>query len=52
MTFFFEKSFLYAMESNLKTFYKPSVAILLDQSKIILVQTQNGLPVIKIIHDV
>ena len=30
------------MESNLKTLNKPSFAILLHQSKIILVQTQHG----------
>ena len=42
LTFFFDKRFLYSMESNSKTFNKPSVAILLIESKIILVQTQNG----------
>ena len=30
------------MESNSKTLNKPSVAILLHQSKMILVQTQHG----------
>ena len=30
------------MESNPKMFNKPSVAIALYQSKIIIVQTQNG----------
>ena len=41
MTFFFDKSFKQAMESNSKTFDKQSVVILLHQSSIILVQTQN-----------
>ena len=42
MTFFFDKSFKQAMESNSKTFDKQSVVILLHHSKIILVQTQNS----------
>ena len=41
MTFFFDKNFKQAMESNSKTFDKHSVVILLHQSKIILVQMQN-----------
>ena len=41
MTFFFDKSFKQAMESNSKTFDKQSVLILLHLSNIILVQTQN-----------
>ena len=41
MTFFFDKSFKQAMESNSKTFDKRLNVILLHQSKIILVQTQN-----------
>ena len=42
MTFYFDKSFKQAMESNLKTSDKKSVVILLHQSNIILVQTQNS----------
>ena len=42
MTFFFDKSFKQAMESTSKTFDKQSIMILLHQSKIILVQTQNS----------
>ena len=42
MTFFFDKSFKQAMESNSKTFDKQLVVILLHQSNIILVQTQNS----------
>ena len=42
MTFFFDKSFKQAMESNSKTCDKQSVVILLHQSKIILVKTQNS----------
>ena len=42
ITFFFDKSFKQAMESTSKTFDKQSVVILLHQSKIILVQTQNS----------
>ena len=38
------------MESNPKTFNKPSVAIALYQSKIIIVQTQNVKRVLKIIN--
>ena len=42
MTFIFDKSFNQGMESTSKIFEKPSVVILLHQSKIILVQTQNS----------
>ena len=42
MTFFSDKSFKQAMELTSKTFDKQSVVILLDKSKIILVQTQNS----------
>ena len=37
MTFFFDKSFKQAMESNSKTIDKQSVVILFHQTKIILV---------------
>ena len=42
MTLFFDKNFKQVMESTSKTFDKQSVVILLHQSKIILVQTQNS----------
>ena len=42
MTFFFDKSFKQAIESNSKTVDKQSVVTLLHQSKIILVQAQNS----------
>ena len=42
MTFFFDKRFKESMESTSKTFDKQSVVILLHQSKIIVVQTQNS----------
>ena len=42
MTFFFDKRFLQAMEFISKTFDKPSVVILLQKSKKVLVQTKNG----------
>ena len=44
MTFWFDKSFLQAMESKSQMFNKPSVIVLLHQSKIILVQTQKVQP--------
>ena len=50
MTFFFDKSFKQAMESNLKTFDKQSVIILMRKSKIILVQTQKSPITHKIIN--
>ena len=40
--FFFDKSFKQDMESTSKTFDKQSIVILLHQSNIILVQTQNS----------
>ena len=42
MSFIFDKSFKQGMVSTSKSFDKQSVVILLHQSKIILVQTQNS----------
>ena len=42
ITFFIDKSFKQAIESNSKTFDKQLVVILLHKLKIILVQTQNS----------
>ena len=42
MTFFFDKSLKQGMESTSNTFDKQSFVIVLHQSKIILVQTQNS----------